>query len=102
MLIVPVAVSFRHRHTEMWTHPGLGKALVVVVNGALMDNHQEELADALAQRNYLKATTPERLAQTLAELNDSPMARVPYPSANPDAFAAVVDDEMGAAQEGGT
>ncbi|CBJ31146.1 beta(1,4)-N-acetylglucosaminyltransferase [Ectocarpus siliculosus] len=79
---------------------GLGKALVVVVNRALMDNHQEELADALAQRNYLRATTPEGLAGALVELDDSPSARRPYPPAKPEAFAAIVDEEMRAAQDG--
>eukprot|EP00752_Nemacystus_decipiens_P004222 g3857.t1 len=78
---------------------GLGKALVVVVNSALMDNHQAELAEAMAQRNYLRATTPEELAATLVALDDSPSARTPYPSAKPEAFAAVVDEEMCIAQE---
>lgn len=72
---------------------------MVVVNDALMDNHQEELAQALAQRNYLRATTPEGLADTLVALDDSPSARTPYPSAKPEAFAAIVDEEMCAAQE---
>lgn len=65
-----------------------------------MDNHQEELADALAQRNYLRATTPEGLAGALVELDDSPSARTPYPPAKPEAFAAIVDEEMNAAQAG--
>lgn len=78
---------------------GLGKNLVVVVNGALMDNHQEELAEALAQRNYLRATSPEGLADTLIGLDESPSAWTPYPRAKPEAFAAVVDEEMCAAQE---
>lgn len=72
---------------------------MVVVNSALMDNHQEELAEALAQRNYLRATTPEGLADTLVGLDDSPSARTPYPSAKPEAFAAIVDEEMCVAQE---
>lgn len=65
-----------------------------------MDNHQEELADALAQRNYLLATTPEGLAQTIVDLDESFSARTPYPRAEPEAFAALVDEEMCAAQEG--
>lgn len=76
----------------------LGKALVVVVNSALMDNHQEELAEAMAQRNYLAATTPEKLAQTLVDFDDSEHARTPYPAATPEAFAAIVDEEMCAVQ----
>lgn len=73
---------------------------MVVVNTALMDNHQQELAEALAQRNFLHATTPDKLAQSLAELDDSPSARTPFPTAKPEAFAALVDEEMSAAQEG--
>lgn len=59
-----------------------------------MDNHQVELAEALAGRGYLRASTPEVLAQALEEFDDSPMARTPYPSAQPQAFAALVDEEM--------
>lgn len=72
---------------------------MVVVNDSLMDNHQEELADALAKRNYLRATTPEGLAQTLDKFDDSPSARTQYPQPKPEAFAALVDEEMRAAQE---
>lgn len=74
--------------------PGLGKTVVAVVNDLLMDNHQKELADALADRHYLKATTPQELAQTLIDLDDSLSARTPYPQAQPEVFAAIVDEEM--------
>ncbi len=33
----------------------LKKRLIVVVNDRLMDNHQQELADAMMQENYLLA-----------------------------------------------
>lgn len=77
---------------------------MAVVNTSLMDNHQEELADALAMRNYLLATTPHELARVLVELDDSPSARTPYPPARPEVFAAIVDEEVCAArdQEGRT
>jgi UDP-N-acetylglucosamine transferase subunit ALG13 len=44
------------------TRPGVGgltppcaqeKPLIVIVNERLMDNHQRELADAMAEKNYL-------------------------------------------------
>lgn len=70
------------------------------MNDALMDNHQEELADALAKRNHLRATTPAGLAEALLGMDGSDSARTPYPPAKPEAFAAIVDDEMCAAQEG--
>lgn len=75
--------------------------LVVVVNNALMGNHQAELADALAKRNYLRATTPEALARTLADFDDDPMKRTPYPAAKPEAFSRLVDAEMCGAQRDG-
>lgn len=71
-----------------------------MVNDALMDNHQQELAEALARRNHLRATTPVGLADTLIELDDWQTARTPYPPPKPEAFAALVDEEMCAAQRG--
>lgn len=65
-----------------------------------MDNHQEELAGALAQRNYLRATTSAGLADALLGVDNCDSTRTPYPPAKPEAFAAVVDDEMRAAQQG--
>lgn len=65
-----------------------------------MDNHQVELAEALAERGYLRASNPEVLARTLSEFDDSPLARTPYPPARPQAFAALVDDEMSIARRG--
>lgn len=64
-----------------------------------MDNHQKELADAMEQRNYLVATTPEGLAQTLGDFDDSESARTRYPTPTPEAFAAIVDEEMCAVQQ---
>ena len=55
----------------------------------------------MANRNYLLATTPEGLSQTLVELDDSPSARTPYPPARPEVFAAIVDEEVCAAREEG-
>jgi beta-1,4-N-acetylglucosaminyltransferase len=43
------------------------KPLVVVINETLMDNHQWELALALAERAMLSATTCERLAEALRD-----------------------------------
>lgn len=65
-----------------------------------MDNHQVELAEALAERGFLRASTPEVLAQTLEEFDDSPMERTPYPPAQPQAFADLVDEEMSIARRG--
>lgn len=36
----------------------LGKPLIVVPNHSLLDNHQEELADALSDLGHLKSCKP--------------------------------------------
>eukprot|EP00793_Prasinoderma_coloniale_P000586 PRCOL_00003734-RA len=66
----------------------LKKPLVVVVNEALMDNHQQELAGALASRGYLVSTTPARLVSALETLDTS--ALKPYPGGDPAAVAQAV------------
>lgn len=72
---------------------------MVVVNSKLMDNHQEELANAMAERNYLLASTPECLPQALKKFIDFENTRTAYPTAKPEAFASLVDEEMHAAQQ---
>lgn len=47
----------------------IGKPLVVVVNDLLMENHQIELAEQLANDGYLAYCVPETLCQTLGELD---------------------------------
>lgn len=48
-----------------------GKPLLVVTNSALMDNHQSELADALAAGKHLVACEPPGLLQAFAKLHCS-------------------------------
>lgn len=67
------------------------KPLVVVINETLMDNHQWELALALAQRNMLTATTCSGLAQALREARG--LERQPLPSPCRGVLAKVLLEE---------
>jgi beta-1,4-N-acetylglucosaminyltransferase len=74
------------------------RAVLVVVNEALMDNHQVELAAALAKEGYLAYCLPSGLVDALAALQ--PHALQPYTpgSAAPVARAIHALCGFGAAQ----
>lgn len=67
----------------------LQKKLVVVVNTALMDNHQTELAEAMAEQKYCVATTCDALVETLRTMDLSALQA--YPDPDEDAFPRLVD-----------
>lgn len=70
-----------------------GKSLIVVPNPTLLDNHQEELADALNTLGHLKASTVSDLAQTVLAFDASRLA--PFPQFDGSRFRRFLDQEMG-------
>ncbi|KAI0725163.1 glycosyl transferase [Fomitopsis betulina] len=71
----------------------LNKPLIVVPNSSLLDNHQQELADALADLGHLKTCTTDTLAQTIESFDEA--ALVPFPQFDGSRFREMLDDEMG-------
>jgi beta-1,4-N-acetylglucosaminyltransferase len=68
------------------------KHLIVIPNSKLMDNHQEELAQALAERKHLFQTTCVNLPMLLASANFDSL--VAYPTIDEEAFPNLVDAMM--------
>ena len=71
----------------------LEKPLFVVVNDALMDNHQMELAGALDRDGHLICTGVSHLLSALQTRDSSALAPLPPSSAR--AFSIAIDDLMG-------
>eukprot|EP00965_Chrysotila_dentata_P255377 6212198-Pleurochrysis_carterae.AAC.2 len=61
-------------------------SLLVVVNDALMDNHQTELADELDRRGHLVAVTPNSLLEGLCRVRDCKASLIPFPESDPQLF----------------
>ncbi|KAL1944500.1 hypothetical protein VTO73DRAFT_2930 [Trametes versicolor] len=71
----------------------LGKPLIVVPNPTLLDNHQEELSDALAGLGHLRSSTVVDLPRAIATLDTTEL--VPFPQFNGSRFREILDEEMG-------
>ncbi|THG99195.1 hypothetical protein EW026_g3118 [Hermanssonia centrifuga] len=71
----------------------LKKPIIVVPNPTLLDNHQEELASALAGTGHVKAASVQDLPQAIQTLDPSTL--VPFPSFDGSRFREILDEEMG-------
>ncbi|KAJ1668278.1 N-acetylglucosaminyldiphosphodolichol N-acetylglucosaminyltransferase catalytic subunit alg13 [Coemansia sp. RSA 1813] len=67
------------------------RPLIVVVNRRLMDDHQNEIALELSRAGYLVVSSPEDLADTVA--NGSFMGLQPYPHADPRPIGEIIEAE---------
>ena len=71
---------------------GMRKPLLVVVNDALMDNHQAELAEELGKRGHLRWCESGGLADAIATFD--PRGLTPYEPGDPSGIARALDDAL--------
>ncbi|CAB4315574.1 unnamed protein product [Prunus armeniaca] len=74
-----------------------GKPLIVVVNEDLMDNHQSELAEELADRKHLYYARPQTLQRVIADMNLDSL--IPYHPGDATPVAKLVSRFLGFADD---
>lgn len=74
----------------------LKKRLVVVINSLLMDNHQTELASAMAKRGHLSVVNEPMDLYQIDTWNDfDSFVPIPHEGGNPGDFSALLNTHMG-------
>ncbi|CAJ1966917.1 unnamed protein product [Cylindrotheca closterium] len=74
----------------------LQKKLIVVINTMLMNNHQEELAGAMAERGHLlMVEKPEKLDDNLTWVSFNDFEPIVYEGGDEDSFAILLDSHLG-------
>eukprot|EP00467_Chlorarachnion_reptans_P020536 CAMPEP_0114512196 /NCGR_PEP_ID=MMETSP0109-20121206/14834_1 /TAXON_ID=29199 /ORGANISM="Chlorarachnion reptans, Strain CCCM449" /LENGTH=170 /DNA_ID=CAMNT_0001691839 /DNA_START=28 /DNA_END=540 /DNA_ORIENTATION=- len=71
----------------------LKKPLLVVVNETLMDNHQVELATAMAEKGYLYWAKVSNVLEILEKCDFNKLKEYPRPQAKK--FADLIDEQVG-------
>ncbi|CUS08086.1 unnamed protein product [Tuber aestivum] len=69
------------------------KRLVVVANGALMDNHQKELAEELGGVGYLVEGFVENLHEAVTKAEGFEFKH--FPTSGSEKFCSILDEEVG-------
>ncbi|BEJ16540.1 hypothetical protein CspHIS471_0511450 [Cutaneotrichosporon sp. HIS471] len=69
------------------------RPLLVVPNDSLMDDHQQELSDALKAGGYLSVSSVDDLVSGVQELFGA--QHKAFPAAKPERFAAILDETAG-------
>ena len=74
----------------------LQKKLVVVINTMLMNNHQEELAEAMAERGHLlMVENPEKLDENQTWVSFNDFEPTMYQHGEDHSFGTLLDHHLG-------